>query len=295
MTLTLSPTDQIPLDRLHATFGQAFSDYVAGPFQLTFEQWPGFLARHGVDLALGRGVADAKGDLLGFALVAPRPALGRWRLGAMGLVPAARGSGAAQLLLEDFFTRATAASVTAVELEVIAQNPRAVALYERQGFVRQHALMGFSWAGRPSPSAVPGAEVQAVTAVPADAALAWLQAAERTLPDLPLQVGPVTLAALSEPWTAWQAGQAQLVFTGSEAEGWLLRSLIDLDPDQPGAEALLRAFCATHGAQTIRVHPLQRLDVGGEALLRCGFTQETLHQWIMRRDLPRAEAPTIAP
>lgn len=277
----LIPTDQIAPEALHAAFGRAFADYVAGPFQLPLAQWPGFLQRQGIDLALGRAVRGGPDNAVqAFALVAPRPGLARWRLATMGAVPEARGSGAAVRLLQDFVQRGRAAGLAAVELEVFAQNGRAVRLYRRHGFVEQHALQGWQ---RTAPAGVPA--TAPAPAVDADAALAWLREAERRVADLPLQVGADIVAVLPPGWTAWRHGSAQLVFSGDAAAGLIVRSLVDLDPAQLDAEALLRALLAAHPGVRVSVPALQRPDLGGAALRRCGFAPEALHQFIMRRDL----------
>lgn len=291
----LVATDQLAPETLHAAFGRAFADYLAGPFQLTPEQWPGFLARQGVDLALGRAALQAdSGAVLAFALVAPRPALSRWRLATMGAVPEARGSGAAVALLQDFVDRGRAAGLAALELEVFAQNERALRLYRRHGFVEQHALQGWQRLARAGEPVAP-AGVRVVTP---DAALAWLRDAEAHVADLPLQVGAAIVAALTTPWTAWRQGSAQLVFSGDAAAGVVVRSLIDLDPAQTQAQALLQALLAAHPGARVSVPALQRPDLGGHALRRCGFAPEALHQFIMRRDLAgpliRDEAPADA-
>ena len=92
-TAALSPAT------LHEAFSAAFADYLI-PLALTPSQWDGFLRRQGVDLDLGRALLEG-GEVQGLALVAPRPAIGRWRLATMGLRPAARGSGAAATLIDD--------------------------------------------------------------------------------------------------------------------------------------------------------------------------------------------------
>lgn len=282
---TVVPTDQIAPETLHAAFGRAFSDYVAGPFTLALAQWPGFLLRQGADLALGRAAVDAaSGAVLAFALVAPRSGIARWRLATMGAVPESRGSGAAAALLEDFVQRGQAAGLRAVELEVFAQNERAVRLYRRHGFAERHALQGWmrqAEAGEavPPPAGYARAPQQA---------LAWLTEAEGRIADLPLQVSAPIVGALPVPWTAWQHGSAQLVFSGDREAGLIVRSLIDHDPAQHDAEALVRALLAAYPAAKINVPALQRPDLGGAALQRCGFERETLNQWIMCRDLVEA-------
>lgn len=279
--MRLHATDTIAPAALHHAFTQAFADYVAGPFELPLEQWPGFLARQGVDLSLGRAAVDDGGAVQAFALVAPRPALARWRLATMGALPAARGNGAAAALLQDFIARGRSAGLAALELEAFAQNERALRLYRRHGFVERHALRGF----RREASSAPGEEGAPAQLLAQADALAWLQASEREIDDLPLQVSAPVVAALPVPWTAWRHGTAQLVFSGDDRQGLLLRSLVDRDPAQTDAEALLHSLCATYPGATIQMPALQRSDLGGDALLRCGFAHQALYQWLMRLDL----------
>lgn len=280
-TFALHPTDHISAESLHAAFVRAFSDYLAGPFNLALEQWPAFLLRQRIDLSLGRAAVGADGAVLSFALVAPRPTLSRWRLGTMGAVPEARGSGAAVALLQDFVARGREAGLKAVELEVFAQNERAARLYRRHGFVERHALQGWQRVADAGEAVAPGAE-QACTQAEA---LAWLREAEGLIPDLPLQVSAGVVAVLTVPWKAWRRGSAQLVFSGDSEAGVTVRSLVDRNPAQRDAEALVQALLAAHPGAKVSVPALQRGDLGGEALQRLGFEVEALHQNIMRLDL----------
>jgi ribosomal protein S18 acetylase RimI-like enzyme len=283
----LVPGSALPDADWHAAFTAAFADYLIGPFQLSPTQWPGFLARQGVDLTLSRA-AVVDGRLLAFALAAPRPGLRppRWRLGTMGAVPAARGAGLAPRLLDDFMRRAHEHGAAFVELEVFAANERAVRLYQGRGFEVVHGLVGYERAaGAPS-----GTAAQAVQAdVGLDDAWAWLDEAERNLPDLPLQVtAPVlAVAAAASPGTlrAWRAGAAQLVFADRPGEPVLLHGLVDADPAQAGAATLAAALAAAFPGRALRMPPLQRADIGGDALERAGFVRQPLHQWLMRRAL----------
>jgi len=59
-----------------------------------------------------------------------------WRLG-MGVLPAVRGRGVGQRLAEAAIAAARAKGAERIELEVFASNTRAIALYERLGFVRE--------------------------------------------------------------------------------------------------------------------------------------------------------------
>ena len=279
-TFRLVPTDQIAPDALHTAFVRAFADYLIGPFNLSIDQWPGFVQRQGVDLRLGRAAVDADGRVLAFALVAPRPSLKRWRLGTMGAVPQARGGGAAVQLLQDFVHRGREAGLKALELEVFVQNERAARLYRRHGFVERHALHGWQRvADAGEPCSLDG------LACTQEEALAWLREAEVSIDDLPLQVCADVVGVLTVLWTAWRRGSAQLVFTGDGKSGVLVRSLIDRHPSQQDAKTLVDALSAAYPGAKVSVPPLQRGDLGGEALRRCGFALEPLHQALMRLDL----------
>lgn len=282
--MRLAPATDVPPPALHAAFLAAFDGYVAGTPDLPYARWPNAMARQGVDFALSRVALGAEGEVLAFALVAPRSDAPRWRLAVMGAVPAARGLGAAPALLDDLIARATAAGQQAVELECFAQNPRALALYTGRGFVERHALRSYVKA---PPHAVEaegaGAADGAVREVSPAAALDWLAAAARAIDDLPLQVTAPSIAGLEPAGTAWQLGTAQVVWTAVGADRRVVHSLFDLDPAQRDAEGLARHLCATAGERTVVVPPLQREDVGGVALQRAGFDVRPLHQmWMLR-------------
>ncbi|WP_439387222.1 GNAT family N-acetyltransferase [Ideonella sp. YS5] len=277
--------DEVPAAEWHAAFTEAFCDYLIGPFVLSLAQWPGFLARQGVDLALSRA-AVVRGELAAFALVAPRPATRRWRLATMGARPSARGSGVAAALLDDFIGRATGTGLATVELEVFAANERAWRLYRGRGFDVVHPLMGYE---RPPAAQAPG---PAVEAVPLQAAWSWLAEAEARIADLPLQVtAPVLRVAAaaapgSHPLQAWRHGSAQMVFAEQPSgAAVVVHSLIDDGPAQADAQALAEALAARYPGRTLRVPALQRPDLGGQALECAGFVPQPMHQWLMRRTL----------
>jgi ribosomal protein S18 acetylase RimI-like enzyme len=55
----------------------------------------------------------------------------------MGLLPELRGCGVGRRLLEATLAQARRAGFKGIELDVYADNPRAIALYEKAGFVRE--------------------------------------------------------------------------------------------------------------------------------------------------------------
>lgn len=271
------PAESVDASRLHAAFVAAFADYLIGPFQLPLAQWPQFLARQGVEVGASR-VAVAGGGPIAFCLVAPRPGCASWRLGTMGAVPAARGTGAAAALLDDFIARASASGVTSVELECFAQNTRALRLYQSRGFEAIDALHGYQCtapASEGSHMAPRGIDLQD--------AFDWLDACGAVGCALPLQVTPRSLRALPVRLQAWRADSAQLVFSQGEDASLQVHSLVDREPAQQAARELVAALLARHPGRAIRVPQLQRAAVGGDALEACGFARLPLHQLWMRR------------
>lgn len=270
----------LPPDALRQAFVAAFADYLIGPFKPTPELWPIFLQRQGVDLSLSRAavrVGDQAGvEVLAFALVAPRPELSRWRLATMGALPAARGSGAAPALLDDFVQRAAAQGQAAVELEVFAQNQRALRLYQSRGFEALHELHGY----QAEPGRISGLEHPVHEIERRSDALAWVQAHAPS--DLPLQVSPPILS--QNALHTWRWGRAQLMFALPDAHSLQVSSLLDASgPAQGDARVLLQTLAARYPERTLRVPALQRPDLGGEALRELGFERQGLHQlWMLR-------------
>jgi ribosomal protein S18 acetylase RimI-like enzyme len=279
----LAAAETFPPARLHAAFRAAFADYLIGPFTLGLDQWPVLLGRQGADRSQSR-VALRAGEALAFALVAPRVELGHWRLATMGAVPEARGSGAAPALLDDFILRARAAGMRGVELECFAQNERALRLYRSRGFEAVHPLYGYV---RTAASPLPG-EIAATVgsiAVGLDDAYAWLDKRNLEFGDLPLQVTRASLRAQPVALQAWRCGSAQLVFAASGADAIAIHSLVDTQPVQRDAQALVARLVGENPSYRIGVPQLQRPDLGGEALERLGFERQPLHQVMMRRAL----------
>ena len=270
----------VPAD-LHAATIAAFADYLVGPFQMTLEQYPSFIGRQGIDLARSRAAVVA-GAIGAFAFVCPRPEVGRWRLGVMGALPAARGTGAAPALLDDFIARATAEGLPWVELECFAENERALRLYRDRGFEVVCALNGWK-APEPDAHAPATAAARDVHAIDRECALAWLGDADRRLEWLPFPNSDRCMAAQVRPLTFWRCGTAQVAFSVVEGTPTQIHSLIDIDPGLRDAETLARAVLAAH--PDAFAPPILRDDLGGAALRRAGFVPHGMSQVLMNRKL----------
>jgi GNAT superfamily N-acetyltransferase len=267
----------LPAHKLQQAFQQAFADYLIGPFDLPLAHWPRFLARQGVDLRLSRVALDDE-SIVAFALVAPRR--GRWRLATMGAVPTARGGGMAPALLDDLIARAGAQGVPGLELEVFAQNERALRLYRSRGFDARHELHGYEGIGVPDPAQPLG---RVGVEVDLASAFAWLDEAVAQVGDVPLQVTPASLAVHPSGLKGWRLGTAQIVFGPDAHGGTVVHSLLDRQPGQRDAEALVQSLRAHVNGGVIKVPPLQRTDLGGDALRRAGMRVQPLHQLLMVR------------
>jgi ribosomal protein S18 acetylase RimI-like enzyme len=279
--VNLQAADTVPEAQLHQAFTDAFADYLIGPLQLSLVQWPGVLARQGVDLALSRVNVDEQGVVLAFALVAPRLQHRRWRLATMGAVPKARGTGAAVQLLMDFANRAEAAGCLSVELEVFAQNERARRLYERHGFVVMDELHGY--AGRPARQG--HADEAGPQQISWGEAMDWLDEAEAQGLAMPLQQTRVALAA-AQGQQAWRRGTA--LVTGAarpdDAATFILGAVMDRQPAQEDLQSLLVSLAARHPQwQHWHMPQILRPSLGGEALARIGLQRQALHQlWMLK-------------
>ena len=219
---------------------------------------------------------DGDCGILAFAYTARRPAIGRWRLAAMGARPEARGTGAAPMPLDDFIARARAAGVRVLELECFQRNERALRLYRGRGFEVVRALNGWSAPARGLGTDAPPRERP--QEIGREAAFAWLDDATLRVPDLPLQVTTPSLRAATRPLSCWREGSAQLVFSVVDETPIQVHSLVDLQAAQQDAETLVRALRAAQPHDAVTVPALQRDDLGGDALRRAGFERAELNQ-----------------
>lgn len=267
--------------RLAACFTAAFDGYLAGSIVMDAQALPHFLDRQGAELRLSLCV-EHEGRLAGLCFVgefgrrdAQGCSLRCRRVGGMGVVPAARGSGASRQLLQRAIADARAAGCDQLELEVFAQNTPAVRLYQAFGFETLAPLWGFER----DAGALPPPAVRPKPIAPRCAAT-WMAA--RGPVDLPYQVGAHAIAKLPAGSTLWRIGRALLVFSESQPGRLAVPLLVDLHREQGDARALLAALVHAHPGHAVRVPQLMRDDVAGEALRAMGFRPLALHQLQMR-------------
>lgn len=280
--LKLLPADAVTPAALTDAFNASFADYLLRFAPLDGDGWLQFVQRQGSDLALGR-VALRGDEVVAFVLVTPRPP-GRSRIAVMGARPTERGSGVAAGLLDDTIAAARERAERSIELEVFAQNTRALALYRSRGFEQVGVLYGYLLQPAGARAGV------APTPVSRDAAVQWLDEVERDDPGRwPWQVTGQAVAAAPGELSCWRSASAQLVSRTSPEEGPVgVVSLIDRDPSQAGAVALLTALRARHPQRVLQAPQLQRDDGPALAFEAAGWTRQPLHQLLLRLHLGAA-------
>lgn len=139
MTVTLDNALDLSINRLAEAMTHCFEGYIV-PAQFTGPLEASMIRLDGVDLASSI-IARNGADIVGTALIARRGK--RSRIAAMAVAKAARRQGVGVLMLEKAIAAAKERGEEQIILEVIEQNPAAIALYEKVGFEIQHRLIGF--------------------------------------------------------------------------------------------------------------------------------------------------------
>jgi len=274
---TIAPASSVPTDAIRDCLNEAFSDYLIRLPRFESDTWPGFLLRQGVDPGLSRvGVIGDR--VISFALVTPRSS-DCWRIAVMGSRPDARGSGIAPQLLDETISEARSRQLRSVELEVFAQNTRALRLYQSRDMTAATELMGFDATVSSRRAMVP------VTSVTHDAAVRRAREIESGCSvRLPWPVCGDAIQRLPGVPHCWQSGSAQLVFT--EMTGLvLIQSLLDSEPDHASAVDLLATLRDTYPDAMLRAPQLQAEHGAALAFRAAGWLQAELYQNLMVRSL----------
>jgi ribosomal protein S18 acetylase RimI-like enzyme len=141
MNFEIVPAHDVSLADQAKVFTDAFAGYVAGSFQMDAAKLAAFIAVQGIDLGYSRFVRDREGSLVSFGYI--NRTAGVSRLAGMGTIASSRRSGAAMFTVNQLLNDAKQRSDQAVVLEVIEQNPPAVALYRSCGFREITKLLGW--------------------------------------------------------------------------------------------------------------------------------------------------------
>ncbi len=252
---------------LAALFERSFADYVV-PMRATPIGTEVRNRIEHVDLFASR-VALHGGTPVGLALIARRG--WRSRIAAMGVVVEARGSGAAQALLDRVLDDARVRGDHTLSLECIASNARALRLYRRAGFVVTRRLVGWR-AGALVLAPQPIREI--------DPAELGRQLARSDAGGLPWQVAPETLAALTAPARGWTIdGSAMAVGSVLEHEVSLRAVFTPPARRRAGhAARLLRGLAAHVAPRRLAIAPILPEGLGAAFAAHLGLVPHELSQ-----------------
>ena len=276
MNFEIVPAHELSLAEQANVFNDAFANYVAGSFQMDASSLAAFLCGHGVDLCYSRFARDDTGALVSFGFINRTGNI--TRLAGMGTTGSARRSGAARFLVSHLLGEANARRDTAMVLEVIEQNPPAVALYRSCGFRELTRLFG--WRSKPDRSQ---SATEDLSEVSVNDALAL--ATPLDYPELPWQISRHAAAKV-----AWgrafrvedvavvigtpNAGPVRIhAFLGCDGSNW--QSFRNL------TSSVLAKF-PSHEFYAPAVYPEQ---FGAEIFEPLKFHKESLSQFLMRKDL----------
>lgn len=236
MRLEFACAAERALPELYQTFNRAFEGYVGGSIGFDAASFGHFLAQQQIDLSLSR-LAHAAGTPLALGLVARRGY--SCRLVAMGVVREASGQGVGRQLLAQLLAEARERGQARYVLEVLEQNPRALALYQRAGFTARQRLVELELH---KPEGAPAA------LEPIDIAEAARLVGCHGEVDLPWQLSGVQLAQLAPPGVAYRLGPSVAVLSNPEQLVVRLHSLLTLPEARRAGHAtrLLRALFARH-------------------------------------------------
>ena len=279
MEFDIVPAYELSLAEQAKTFNAAFAGYVGGSFELNPATLASFISFQGIDLCYSRFARNRNGQLVSFGYINRTGNIAR--LAGMGTVSDARRSGAAGFVLECLLEEANQRCDEAMVLEVIEQNPPAVALYRSHGFDSMMRLEG--WRGGSDPDSHNAAEANAVHEIPIVDALRFPAALD--YPELPWQISRHASAKVLAG-RAYAAGDVAIVlgdpkvspirlhgFPGFDGKNWeLLRNLT-------------AAVIAKFPDREFYALPVFPEPFGNEIFGPLKFRHEKISQFLMRKDL----------
>lgn len=203
----------------------------------------------------------------------------RCRLSCMCLLPEARGNGAGRGFLGQLLQAASTRGDSHMELEVIAQNAPAVALYQAAGFETVRKLKGFT---RPAEKEPPAESIDLSETIPLTDFVEL--AAQREPDDIPWQVSARTLATASpKHHRAIRRGDGGVLVNHASSVVRVIRGVVPpTDPDK------LATNLATAYAREPQIDwraPALFPAESEPAFQAAGFTPTDLYQLQMRRSL----------
>lgn len=272
--LQMLAASAFPLSTLATQMAQGFEGY----FVTIPDDPAGFAARaraEQIDLSASL-VATLDGEAVGQALIARRGSVSR--LAAMSVRPAWRGQGVGAALLDRVLADARARGDREMRLEVIEANEGAARLYERRGFRKGVRLAGYEVTGLSGAALDP----REVALSDAEASL-WRHSAL----NLPWQMQPATLSALTAPTRAFRLGEATAWVVATPG-ALVLRAMVVPEAARRRGQGRALVSALVHTFPDVKlVVPAIVPELLVDGFLRaCGFAQTELAQWEMTCPLP---------
>ena len=252
----------------------AFAGYVAGWTDLNTETLAKFLCRQGADIFYSRFIRRDH-DLVGFGYINRTGNI--LRLGAMAVVPDARGTGAANQLVNHLLGEARSRGDATMTLEVIQQNPRAVALYRRHGFREKGSLCGWRRAADKgvATSAVPFCEIPILDAI----GLPMMG----EYPEIPWPISRFAIAKV-EGTKAYAFEDACIAVSDPGHGKKRVHGCFGMPNEWSKLRTLLQAIMVAHADLEFVTPPVWPEEFGRELFEPLGFEKEELSQFYMRYD-----------
>ncbi len=274
MSFTIVPAAEISLAEQALIANRAFAGYVGGWAELDAAGLARFLCLQGADIFYSRFVQTNDG-LAGFGYINRTGNVPR--LAGMALKPHARGTGAAAHLLRYLCDEARERGEPAMVLEVIEQNPRAHAFYQREGFRDLGRLTGWRLTNAKSGSASRAAEqISIAEAINASAAIGY--------PDQPWSISRFAVAKVAGA-RAYRHGDVCVVLSNPDAEGPIrVHGFFSASEDWPKRREALAATMQKFPGREFFAVPVFPEEFGVELFAPLGFSREKLSQFLMRRD-----------
>lgn len=273
MSFPIVPAAEIPLAEQALVANRAFAGYIAGWAELDAAGLARFLCLQGADICYSRFVQTDDG-LAGFGYINRTGNIPR--LAGMALAPNARGTGAAGHLLRHLCEEARGRGEPAMVLEVIEQNPRAHAFYQREGFRALGRLAGWRLtSAQEDPARRKVEEISIAAAINAPAAIAY--------PDQPWSISRFAVAKVAGT-RAYQHGGTSVVTSDPAAEGPIRIHGLFSNEDWPKQREALAAIVGQFHGREFFALPVFPEAYGVEIFQPLGFDREKLSQFLMRRD-----------
>lgn len=276
MHFDIVPAHDLPPDVQAAIFNRAFAGYLVGWNEIDAAGLAKLICAQGIDLCHSRFVR-ANGALVGFGYIDRTGNVSR--LASMGVVPDARGSGAAQFLVSHLFDDARSRPDEAVMLEVFEQNLPALALYRRNKFRELMRLFGWRRVAQKIEMQIDG-NLEEISLLAANRICGPLE-----FPDIPWQISRHAVAKLTDA-RGYGIGGVCVVISNPVITPIRIHALLGYDSAN-GATArnVLAAVLEKFAEKEFFAREIFPEQFGPAIFEPLGFVPEPLNQILMRRDL----------